>query len=433
MHDWTVARCWVLSGVGLGADRVRVAPMSATVRRRDERGGAWYVYFARAGRRWNKRVGTGPEGEAIARVIAAEFNREGEEAKARQDVIYPGGAAPFDVIARAWWDAKSASMPASTIASKRCVPYERLIPFFGVLDVRRIDDDAVRACAVRQAERGHARETVDTTGSVLDSILSWAVKRGYADRCPALRSCGGDGVVSVFRAVAAAKCKPTKRITAWRQDEAAILLECAAARGPWLADPLLFLFQTGCRRGEMLALEWSDVDLGAGRVLIRQSMTRGQTKTTKADNVRTVELAEDTIRMLRRLAKISRTGKVFRTKRGKPWLDYSFSGYWIRCRREAEKRGVRRFKLHCTRHSWASWALAAGHDAAWAAAQIGDGMQVFLRRYVHVITGTKRSLDFLRLSPRADGAPPAESAGLPATAQAGAGQEGERPAPARVH
>lgn len=404
--------------------------MGASVRYRDDRK-AWFVYFARAGRRWNKRIGDGDAGKARADGIAEVFNAEDDEIRSRRDTVYPGGPAPFDAIAKAWWDAKAASMPASTIASKKCVPYERLIPFFGSTDVRRIDDDAIRACAVRQAERGHARETVDTTGSVLDSILSWAVKRGFADRCPALRGFGGDGVRSIFRAVAAARCKPSARIEAWNRDEAVILLACAVERGDWLADPLLFLFQTGVRRGEMLALDWADVDLGAGRVLIRQSTTRGQTKSTKADKVRSVELAEDAIAMLQRRAEKGRSGKVFRTRRGEAWTDHSFSGYWIRCRRAAVKRGVRRFKLHCTRHSWASWALAAGHDAAWAAAQIGDGLQVFLRRYVHAITGTRRSLDFLRLSPRG-AAPPTGSAGPPATAPAGAGQVAQ-PALPRVH
>lgn len=390
--------------------------MGASVRFRDDRD-AWFVYFARAGRRWNKRIGAGDEGKARADAIAAAFNAEAAEIKEVRDSLYPGGAAPFSSVAAAWWDAKSAAMPASTIDSKRCVVYTRLIPFFKAQDVRRIDDDRVRACAVKQAENGHARETVETTGSVLDGILSWSVAKGYADRCPALRAGGGQGVRAIFRAVAAARCKPSARIEAWTMDEVAQIIQCARERGDWLADPVLFASQTGCRRGEILALEWADVDLERGRALIRQSFSRGQLKATKADKVRSIELAPDAVDMLRRRAEKGREGRVFRGKRGRIWTDRGFNTAWQRARAEAVKLGVKRLKFHCFRHSWASWALAAGHDAVWAAAQIGDTLQVFLRRYVHELAGPRRSLDFLKISPLA-AAPQPESAGPPAKAAA---------------
>lgn len=392
--------------------------MGASVRYRADRD-AWCVFFRRAGKRWSQSFGPTARDEAEARAAAAAFEAEGEADREREASLYPGGPAPFESVAIAWWKSKEPTLPASSIASKRCVVYERLVPYFGALDVRRLDEDAASACAAHFAEQGHARETVETTGSILDSILAWAVRRGHATRCPVLRAHGGRGVRSIFRAVAAARCKPPARVESWTAAEVAILLECARLRGDWLADPILFAAQTGCRRGELIALEWADVDLVRARARLRQSKTRGQVKVTKADKVRSVELAPETTRMLAaRAARWGRTGPVFRDRQGKPWEDYELSGHWIRMRRRAAVRGVRPLKLHCLRHTYASLALAAGHDVAWIAGQIGDTLEVFLRRYAHILPSSSRSLEFLSFSPAAGELPPGPCA--PAATSPGA-------------
>jgi integrase len=386
------------------------------------------VYFERAGRRWNKRYGATEADKADAEAAAESFNLEGAEIKERRESLYPGGSAPFATVAAAWWDAKSAAMPASSVDSKRCVVYTRLIPHFKAADIRRIDDDQVRSCAVKQAEGGHARETVETTGSMLDQILRWAVGRSYADRCPALQGFGGEGVRSIFKAVAAAKCPPSARVDAWRRDEVRIILECALEWGYWAHDPILFAAQTGCRRGEILALEWADVDLARERALIRQSFSRGQLKVTKADSIRPVELAPDALAMLKRRAESGTDGRVFRGQRGRSWTDRGFKSTWGRVRDEAESRGVRPLKFHCFRHTWASWALAAGHDPAWCASQLGHSLQIFFKRYAHMIEGPRRSLDFLSLGGAAPQPAPAE---IDPTAAVASPERAARPAPRR--
>ncbi len=373
--------------------------MPATVRFRPERE-AWFIFYRDGAKRWSQRVGPTAQDEADAREAAAAWNADLEGKREREVILHRGGPAPFDQVAKAWWEAKVPGMPASSVASKRCVIYERLIPFFTDEDCRRIDEDRVRACAVAQAAKGHARETVETTGSVLDSVLRWAWKRRWLEVMPAPRDRDDKTIRGIFREIAAARCPPPVPVEAWSVTEAAALLEAAASRGNWLGDPVLFASQTGCRRGELIALEWGDVDLPRGIAVIRQSKTRGQTKTTKSDQGRKIQLSPIALAMLRRRAKSGRSGIVFRDAKGKPWTDYGFAGYWVRARREAvQARGVRPLKFHCWRHTWATHALAAtGGDSAWCALQIGDTLEVFIRRYAHAMPGTVRSLDFLDFS-----------------------------------
>jgi integrase len=53
-------------------------------------------------------------------------------------------------------------------------------------------------------------------------------------------------------------------------DEAAALVE--RLRGGPLYMIALLALGTGCRRNELLVLRWADVDLGAGRITISQSL-----------------------------------------------------------------------------------------------------------------------------------------------------------------
>jgi len=68
--------------------------------------------------------------------------------------------------------------------------------------------------------------------------------------------------------------KPEIKILS-KQEIAALL---AAAKGTSLYAPVLVAVTTGVRRGELLGLRWSDVDLKGGKLTVNQAMqrTRGE-------------------------------------------------------------------------------------------------------------------------------------------------------------
>jgi hypothetical protein len=93
-----------------------------------------------------------------------------------------------------------------------------------------------------------------------------------------------------------------------------------------------------------------------------------------------------------------------------------------RLRRRAQKRGVRPLKLHCTRHTWASFALASGKSVRWVADQLGHSSPMLtLKTYAHAIREEEADLSFadfasvdgserLYTSPAADSDTPNENA-----------------------
>ena len=86
---------------------------------------------------------------------------------------------------------------------------------------------------------------------------------------------------------------------------------------------------------------------------------------------------------------------VFPSETSKPLDVNNFERTWRRLRRRAQKEGVRPLKLHCTRHTWASFALSSGKSVRWVADQMGHSSPMLtLRTYAHAIREEEADLSF---------------------------------------
>jgi integrase len=129
--------------------------------------------------------------------------------------------------------------------------------------------------------------------------------------------------------------------------------------------------------GELLALEWSDVDLGAGTISIERSRSRGGLGPTKSRRgVRTVALPAFAIDAL--AAQERRSGPVVATADGAPLIPERAGERWRRLRGRAGLEGLR---FHDLRGTYATLALAAGVPAKALADVLGHDPAVLLRSY----------------------------------------------------
>jgi hypothetical protein len=86
---------------------------------------------------------------------------------------------------------------------------------------------------------------------------------------------------------------------------------------------------------------------------------------------------------------------VFCSRVGKPLDERNVSRSWYRVRRRALKEGVRPFKLHAARHTYASLALDAGRSIRFVAEQLGHANPAFtLRVYAHAMPAEHGDVDF---------------------------------------
>ncbi len=197
---------------------------------------------------------------------------------------------------------------------------------------------------------------------------------------------------------------PARNITTPSEAALTLLLATAAAEdlqaGVWLRLALA----CGARRGEVLALRWSNIDLKGGSVKIDESLEEDRTvKSTKTNNVRTVALDAATVAELKRWKTgqreraIGAGGRLVRdpfvlsaaADSGTPWRP---DGATQRFRRLCERADVTGVRLNDLRHAHASMLLRAGVDVVTVAHRLGHASPTTtLRQYAHVLDGADRA------------------------------------------
>jgi integrase len=156
------------------------------------------------------------------------------------------------------------ALPASgrkptTQANYAIIAKTHLVPApFGALTLDKLRPSDIEALLVEKPNRGLSDSTVRLIYTVCRTVLDTAVRDGL-----------------VRRNVAAVVKRPTIKRNEARYltvEEVGRLLE--AARGDRLEPLIVLMLGTGLRRGEALALHWADVDLAAGHVRVRWTLSR---------------------------------------------------------------------------------------------------------------------------------------------------------------
>ena len=111
----------------------------------------------------------------------------------------------------------------------------------------------------------------------------------------------------------------------------------------------------GLRVGEIVALEWSDVDLERRQIRVRHSDCRGELTTTKSGRARFVAMTERVPAALRRHRHL-RSARVLCKDDGQP---ISRQGAWSRVRYAAHRANVPT-GVHILRHTFCSRLVMRG-------------------------------------------------------------------------
>lgn len=137
------------------------------------------------------------------------------------------------------------------------------------------------------------------------------------------------------------------------------------------------LLLTGCRKSEIEALEWSEVDLDRGFIRFKKSKT----------GAKTIPLTETARRLLRRLLRFDQSDFVFPSSRAKGHY-IGTPKVWVRLRAKA---GLDDVRLHDLRHTFASIAAAGGLSLPIIGALLGHTQTSTTARYAHLADHPLRS------------------------------------------
>jgi len=293
-----------------------------------------------------------------------------------------------------WLEATEPTQAPRTVYENKLKIERRLRPVLGHVRLDRLEADAIDAAYRGWLAEGLSPTTVHHYHSILSAACRQAVKWGWIDRAPTDR---------------ATPPAPTPReMVVPTPAQLSTLVAMAEERDPVLAAAVALAALTGARRGELVALRWSDIDLeaGAGTIRIAKSLTVtsgvGHIGPTKTHQVRVLALDEIGSAVLAR----HRAYMVDLSERAEsplvedPYvLSYNANGatpvnpdtLTHRFAAVAAKFGVP-YRFHDLRHWSVTTLIAAGVDVRTVATRHGHAQATMtLNRYAHALPERDRA------------------------------------------
>ncbi len=365
-----------------------------------KRGATWTAYWSTTDPATGKRVQHSKGGFRTQR--EAQKHLGGILESVQAGAWKPDAKLTVAELLRQWHAAKeSEGCRPATLSLYRMAGEKWLAPRLGGVEVRALTPAQVSR-AVDELRgpngvsggdgRGRGRlrgplsdRSVQIAVTVLKAATAWAAATGLVGRDP---------LIGYKRPRATSPA-----MKAWSGAQAKEFL--AHVEGDDLAPAFALALARGMRRGEIVGLRWSAIDLEAGalrveetRITVDGNAVASQPKTARGR--RTVPLDAVLVDMFKahrrrqleeRLASggaYQDDGWVFADKLGRPLYPDTLAERFDKLAHEA---GLPRIRFHDTRHTAASLMLSAGTPVHVVAGILGHDPAMTLRTYAHVMPG----------------------------------------------
>ena len=268
--------------------------------------------------------------------------------------------------------------------------YNHIIPEIGKIPLCKLTQNDLQQFYAR-LKKGGRRRLVEYYGEGLSDRM---VRSCHTTCRTALEKAVTEGLITTNPAIGCRlPPKKAKEMQVLAQDEIRRFLMQAHAEGYY--ELFLLELTTGMRRGEILGLQWKDVNFATGELHIKRQVVKkgAQTQITKPktkSSIRTILLPPGMVEILAELKKNATCDWVFPSpvKEGEPRNPDSLYGRFQKILKRAQCKKVR---FHDLRHTFATMALENGMDIKTLSAMIGHiSAETTLNIYSHITDTMQR-------------------------------------------
>lgn len=273
----------------------------------------------------------------------------------------------FNDFSKQWFNVYvQSNNKKSEIIQKESILRNHLKPFFGRKELIQINSLDIEKYKSDKIKDGLKNKTINNQLTVLAKCLKIAEEWGLLEKIPKIKKL---------------KVQPQK-FDFLTEEECKLLLDNSDGI---FKEMIFFAIKTGLRFGELIAIDWNDVNLSEQLLTVRRSIVLGEMGSTKSNKIRYIPLTNEICQTL--IQRVKKSGYVFSDKLGGHLKQHRCcDNLYSLCKRI----GLRKIGWHTFRHTFASHLVQNGVSIKAVQELLGHSDIVTTMRYSHLGPSTLR-------------------------------------------
>lgn len=359
--------------------------MAVNVREKPKGSGVYWIFINHQGKRKSKKIG---KDEEIAQKVAEKIKAKLVLNELRVEKINKK-CPTFKEYVELW-------LEDYIRLTRRTTTYQRYQSIFknhiesslGNLNIDQIKRSDIRNALLLIYKKGLSKSSVSAARNVISGTFEYALDEELVNYNPAF---------GILKKLGLDPRKEREPVQPMNREEVSLFLKtCQKYERKWYPF-FLCAFRTGMRLGELLALQWGDIDWHGRFIHVQRSFRNGRITKTKNSKSRRVDMSSQLHIELKALYTVRKkealqSGRaiietIFHTK-GEPTSQNTVRNIW---KRLLTKAGLRDMRLHNTRHTFSSLLLSKGESPVYVKEQLGhSSIQMTVDIYGHLIPNSNR-------------------------------------------
>jgi integrase len=229
-------------------------------------------------------------------------------------------------------------------------------PVIGTKFIDKIKRSDIKTLLNNEIEKGKSQTSVELMRTVISSVFNYAIDEELIKHNP---------TTNILKSLNLKK-QQQKEINPYTKDEARQFLEICKNHYPESYPFFMTAFNTGLRLGELLALDWHDIDLVERKIKVYKSYKRKELTGTKTGKTRYVDISDKLYEILK--AEYKKTGIVFVNNKGKRHEQNTIGKHF---KRILKRFDLRKIRFHDIRHTFISILISNGAKLLYVKEQAG--------------------------------------------------------------